>query len=198
MAAESDHSYWARALKRKGRQLALSSRMDRAMHQSRMPGSWTLAARRHRTRGGLQQLRRTAAQCATASRSTSQVKAASSDDLPAEPTRSLAGAYAVSIHSFNQELPSVTLPNFLLKIKERPVGARPLVAWGYGRNMPDATCGSSRTSRHRSLSDKGRLPQGPTYRRSRSTRVHLPFWGSPGPWSNGPITAVRKYLIVTL
>jgi len=60
--------------------------------------------------------------------------------------------------------------------------------------MLGATCGSSRTSRLRSLADKGRLPWGPTYRTSRRTRIHFAFRAILGLWPGGPIRTVRKYL----
>ena len=127
----------------KGRHRALFAGMDRAVHQSGVPGTRTLVAGRYSSRGALQQLWRAAAQCAATTESTAQIEAASSDHLPAEPARSLTSRRIVQSNS------------------ERPVGARPLVAWGFGRNVPDATCGSGRTGRLRNLSDKGRLPRGP-------------------------------------
>ena len=143
-----------------GRQRALFARMDRAVHQSGVPGPRTLVARGYRTRGALQQLRRAATQCAASTESTAQAKAASPDRLPAW-TRAVAARPRRPASLFGHELltclqtclhfefgaiasGSAAVLAALTKIKERPVGARPLGAWGYGRNMPDATYGSSR------------------------------------------------------
>ena len=60
--------------------------------------------------------------------------------------------------------------------------------------MLDATRGGSRTRRLRSLTDKGRLSRGPTYRRSRRTRVQFASAAVSGLWPSRSIAAVPPYL----
>jgi len=81
--------YLARSIGAPGRQRALSTGMDRAVHQSRVPGSRTLVARRCGAGGALQQLRPAAAQRTAAPKPAVEAQAASADDLPAEPANSV-------------------------------------------------------------------------------------------------------------
>src|SRR4029077_15430546 len=103
--------------------------MDRAMHQSRVPGPRTLVTRRRGAGRSLQQLRRAAAQRAAAAPPV-QASAAPADQLPAKPPRPLRTAARLGL-ACGGRAASKILPNSHLKIEERPVGARPLVAWGW-------------------------------------------------------------------
>jgi hypothetical protein len=88
-AGESEHDAFDGV---QGGPRALLAGMDSAVHQSGVPGSRALVARRRRTRGALQQLRRAATQCTAAHRSAAQAKAASSHRLSAAAPRALAAA----------------------------------------------------------------------------------------------------------
>src|SRR5579862_5668034 len=67
---------------KKGGTLAIHARLDRAVHQSRMPGAWTLAARRRDAHRPVQQLRRATAQRAAADWPAVAAEAAFAERVP--------------------------------------------------------------------------------------------------------------------